>query len=158
MAPLAGPIADCSCHLRCLPPRAAEPVRQLGRSREFPRQPSLSGARLEPPPLDVDDAQGPLHSAHVDDLRPGLPAVGHESRRVSSDEPPPARRQCGGLLLPSPSDPDTGSTRSSGTRSRGPCCCRVCRPRVRNPSPARGIRCLGDGTAGCPLTALLLIY
>src|SRR2546426_7515712 len=35
---------------------------------------------------------GPLHSADLDDPRPGLPALGHESRRVSSDQSPPARR------------------------------------------------------------------
>src|SRR2546422_3381047 len=34
---------------------------------------------------------GPLHSADLDDPRPGLPALGHESRRVSSDQSPPAR-------------------------------------------------------------------
>src|SRR5439155_14184107 len=38
-----------------------------------------------------------LHPPDLDDLRPGLPALGPESRRVSSDEPPPACRQCGGL-------------------------------------------------------------
>src|SRR5438445_13565280 len=52
----------------------------------FLDNPHYSGARLDPPPLDVDHAPGPLHPAHVDDPRPGLPAVGHESRRVSSDE------------------------------------------------------------------------
>src|SRR2546422_10007492 len=106
---LASPSADRSCHLRCLPARAPKPVCGLGRCCEFPRQPSLSGARLDTPPLDVDHAPGPLHSADVDEPRPGLSAVGHEPLRVSSDKPPPAHRECGGLLLRSPSAPDTGS-------------------------------------------------
>src|SRR3989454_12819866 len=37
--------------------------------------------------------------------------------RSPSDRSPPARRECGGLLLHSPTAPGTGSARSLGTRS-----------------------------------------
>src|SRR2546426_3083058 len=155
MAPLAGPSADRSCHLRCLPARAPKPVCGLGRCCEFPRQPSLSGARLEPAPLDVDHAPGPLHSADVDDARAGLPAVGHEPLRVSPDESPPAHRECGRLLLRSPSDPDTGSAQSLRTRSRARCIGGAFPPPSPDPSPSLGELSVGVTAARSAFSAPL---
>src|SRR2546426_1637777 len=114
---LLAPSADCPCHLRCVRAHAAKPVSALGRSQKLLGQPPLSRARLDTAPLDVDHAHGPLHSSDVDDPRPGLPALGHEPPRLPSDRSPPARRECGGLLLHSPTAPGTGSARSLGTRS-----------------------------------------
>src|SRR5438094_4480852 len=112
MGLLADPSADCPCHFRCFLASAAKPISALGRSQKLLRQPSLSGARLDAPPVDVDHAPGSLHSSDVDDPRPGLRALGHEPPRLPSDQSPPARRECGRLLLRSPSDPDTGPAKS----------------------------------------------
>src|SRR6059058_4085465 len=113
MGLLACPVADRCRHLRRVPASAPQPVCELGRRQEFPREPALPGAWLDPPPLDVENnAAGSLHSAEVDDLRVGLPALGHEPPRLPPDQSPPARRECGGLLLHNPSAPDTGSARS----------------------------------------------
>src|SRR5206468_11536285 len=71
------------------------------------------------------------------------------------DQPSAARHECGGPLLLSPSAPDPGSAPSPSTRSRAGCLGRVCRPRVRDPSPARRIRRLGHRTARCALRPLL---
>src|SRR5881397_4071388 len=91
MGLLAGPGADRCRHLRHVPASAPQPVCELGRRQEFPREPALPRAWLDPAQLDVDHAPGPLHSADVDDLRLGLPALGHEPPRLPPDQSPSAR-------------------------------------------------------------------
>src|SRR5439155_21885892 len=99
---LACATAGCPMLERRLPARAAEPYSEQGRWQILLRQQSLSGSQLATTVLDVDHAPGPLPSPPVDDARHGLPALGHESRGVSSDQPPPARHERGRLLLLSP--------------------------------------------------------
>src|SRR5207237_7543818 len=118
VGPMACAVAGRLVHCCCVPPGAAKPVSDLGRSAELPQQPPLSGTRVDTPLLDVDHiSYGSLYSSDVDDLGPGLLGLGHEPLRLPSHQPPVACRECGGVLLPGPSARDVSPAGAFCTRS-----------------------------------------
>ena len=133
--------------------RAPERLRGVGRFRQPGREPELPGGRLEADPVDAHQhSHGPLHPAHMAQLRGRLHSLGDEPPWLSSDQHPPPRRQHravlrGGAPPAHEGDELQGVGAPPGQRRGGA---------LLRPAPApSGVGGMGDRAARRPLRPVL---